>query len=143
MASDEIMNSRNENKKCKQLGCDNKTSWINKPNEPRYTRGGYFRAKCYSCANLLQNYGIDTPQRDSMLIKQEGKCLICKIAIAFTGQVNVAGFLQSAAVDHCHTTGKVRGILCMQCNLDLGKYETLKPKFNAFANYVEQYGEHQ
>lgn len=47
----------------------------------------------------------------------------------------------NAAVDHCHTSGIVIGILCMQCNLDLGKFETLKPKFDLFSKYIKEYGE--
>ena len=128
-----------ENNICNLPGCSNLTAWANKK-EKRYSRGGYFRSRCYSCSNLLQNYGITTPERDGILDEQGSRCLICETEISFNGSSNQTGMANNAAVDHCHDSGKVRGILCMQCNLDLGKYEKLKPKFNAFAKYVELYG---
>jgi hypothetical protein len=36
------------------------------------------------------------------------------------------------AVDHCHKTGKVRGLLCFRCNTNLGWYETMSDKFLAY-----------
>ena len=128
-----------DKKICNQEGCTNLTSWSNS-SSLRYSKGGYFKSKCNSCANLLQNYGINTPERDAILAEQEYKCLICKCSIKFNGSSNQTGMSNNAAVDHCHTTGRVRGILCMTCNLDLGKYETLQPKFDAFKNYIENYG---
>ena len=129
-----------ENKVCNQEGCNNLTSWTNSA-APRYSRGGYFKSKCTSCANLIQSYGINTPERDAMLAEQGFKCLICSCEISFKGSSKDSGMNNNAVVDHCHNSGKVRGILCMVCNLDLGKYETLKHKFNAFENYLEEYGD--
>jgi len=125
-------------KKCNQEGCDNLTSWCNSSNN-KYSKGGYYKAKCNCCSNLLSKYGINTPERDGMLEEQNSQCLICNTTISFSAP-SQEGFLGSAAVDHCHTSGNVRGILCMQCNIDLGKYETLKHKFNAFQNYINEYG---
>jgi hypothetical protein len=45
---------------------------------------------------------------------QEGRCAICKSPLS-EGQ-------KGHAVDHCHTTGTVRGLLCPSCNLGLGKF---------------------
>lgn len=50
---------------------------------------------------------------DSMLQCQNGVCSICG---------NPPG-VRRLAVDHCHETGKVRGLLCVSCNLQLGVIE--------------------
>lgn len=68
----------------------------------------------------LSRYKISQSQFDDLLLSQNGKCGICKIDLA----------LIKACIDHCHTTGKVRGILCIPCNSGIGmfrdKIETLK-----------------
>lgn len=46
---------------------------------------------------------------------QNGKCAICLIEIAPLGR--------SRAVDHCHQTGKIRGMLCKACNTGLGMFK--------------------
>ena len=50
-----------------------------------------------------------------MLKLQDGKCLICKTE---ESQLN-----KKLVVDHCHTTGKVRGLLCSLCNSGLGFFK--------------------
>jgi hypothetical protein len=57
---------------------------------------------------------------DSMLVKQEGKCAICGTSNP-VGEGNTTKRLTFAfAVDHCHATGKVRGLLCNPCNRGIG-----------------------
>lgn len=61
---------------------------------------------------LFQKYGITRDQYNDLFNKQNGKCAIC-------GREQKE--LNSAlAVDHCHKTGKVRGLLCGNCNASLG-----------------------
>jgi hypothetical protein len=62
-------------------------------------------------AHYLRKYGITRAQRDEMLVAQDGKCLICE-----TSNWGKKG----PAVDHCHTTGRVRGLLCGNCNTMIG-----------------------
>jgi hypothetical protein len=64
-----------------------------------------------------RKFGIDQKQYDAMVLLQDNKCAICK-------QPEVAirsGKLKSLAVDHCHRTGRIRGLLCQACNTMLGK----------------------
>jgi hypothetical protein len=58
------------------------------------------------------NYGLTWAQYEEILSKQNGKCAICKKACS-TGK--------RLGVDHDHTTNKIRGLLCCNCNLGLGK----------------------
>lgn len=50
-----------------------------------------------------------------LLEKQDGKCAICK-----TSNPKGRGKHRKFAVDHCHTTNKVRGLLCVMCNTAIG-----------------------
>jgi hypothetical protein len=70
------------------------------------------RRICMDCANF-STYGITDQQYREMLVEQNGKCAICKKPPTD----------RRLAVDHCHTTGKVRGLLCMKCNTGLGHFE--------------------
>ena len=66
----------------------------------------------------LQNkYGITLREYNRMLKRQKGVCALC-------GQPEKAktrdGKIKALAVDHCHDTGKVRGLLCYKCNRSIG-----------------------
>ena len=56
-------------------------------------------------------YGITSNEYNTMLTEQEHKCIICQQQMV------------TPHVDHDHNTGKVRGLLCMQCNTALGKFK--------------------
>ena len=40
-------------------------------------------------------------------------------------------------IDHCHMTGKIRGLLCGPCNTGLGVYEKKKDLFKRYLNEKE------
>lgn len=62
--------------------------------------------------HLRSLYGITHIHYNEMLAKQNGCCEICGI--------HHTQLIKRLAVDHCHTTSKIRGLLCQQCNLLLG-----------------------
>lgn len=64
---------------------------------------------------LRRQFGIGAIEFDALLEKQGGHCAICPAEVGAKGG-------RRLAVDHCHQTGKVRGILCSECNLGLGKF---------------------
>ena len=66
---------------------------------------------------LLERYGLTWKTFHALLDSQEGKCKICGNEL--TAEVS-APRARQACVDHDHTTGKVRGVLCSNCNLALG-----------------------
>jgi len=45
------------------------------------------------------------------------------------------------AIDHCHTTGKIRGVLCDSCNLGLGKFKDDLTLLSAAVEYLKKYRE--
>ena len=60
----------------------------------------------------LGQYGLTREKYDAMLQLQQGKCAIC-------GEPP-NGRWKKLNIDHCHTTGKVRGLLCTGCNRAIG-----------------------
>lgn len=65
-------------------------------------------------SHLRRTYGISAADYDAMLKAQGGGCAICGKTHASKGVRN------RFAVDHDHTTGRVRGILCHGCNRAIG-----------------------
>lgn len=61
-------------------------------------------------ARLKRKYGLTPDDVEVMREAQDGRCLIC-------------GVEGSLFVDHCHATGRVRGLLCPSCNTFLGRVE--------------------
>ena len=98
-------------KKCRCCG---------KPFQPKAPSHFYCSQECadvaHASAYLQRNYGISFADYNGLLKKQGGKCAIC----------GGEGFLMKAChriklvVDHDHATGKVRGLLCHNCNRALG-----------------------
>lgn len=66
---------------------------------------------------LYDKYGVTKEWYFEQLEKQEHKCAICRCEEP-KGNGNV-----HFHVDHCHSTGKVRGLLCSSCNTALGNFK--------------------
>ncbi len=64
-------------------------------------------------------YGISLSQYDAMFARQEGLCAICGRPERVSWK---NGSKKRLCVDHCHSTGKVRGLLCLLCNHALGAF---------------------
>ena len=81
-------------------------------------------------------YGISRQIYDQMLEDQNH---ICKICHKPEKAKNNSGNVKPLAVDHCHTTGKVRGLICHSCNVLLGRaYDDVTILKNAIT-YLEEY----
>jgi hypothetical protein len=63
-------------------------------------------------SNLKTNYGLTNEEYKTMFEEQQGCCKIC-------GK-HQSEFKKPLFVDHCHTGGEVRGLLCTKCNSMLG-----------------------
>lgn len=63
---------------------------------------------------LRRQFGIGAAEYDAMLAAQGGGCAICGTPPTDTGP--------RLHVDHCHSGGNVRGILCSECNFGIGKF---------------------
>ena len=77
---------------------------------------------------LEYKYNITLKEKNIMLKKQKNKCKICNIKFSKT----------RSCVDHCHTTNKVRGILCNLCNVGLGHFKDSTEILTNAIDYLEE-----
>jgi hypothetical protein len=81
----------------------------------------------------LRSYGLPSGRYKQILEIQKGCCAICK--------ANSPAPKKTFCVDHCHETGKVRGLLCHRCNTMLGhakeNLETLKNAINFLTRDID------
>ena len=71
---------------------------------------------------LRRKFGITTQEYEALFVAQNGKCACCGEVEVALG--NYSRLVKGLAVDHNHTTGKVRGLLCQRCNIGIGHLST-------------------
>lgn len=94
---------------CKECVCKRANQWYEN-NKDRY---------------LLRVYGITEKEFEDKISHQSGRCAICSSIFTSTKHTHI---------DHNHTTGKVRGLLCSRCNHLLGH---AKESLQTLQNAVE------
>jgi hypothetical protein len=93
------------------------------------------RQEAYRGYELKKRFGISEPDRAVMIVQQGGGCAICGAE-----ERNVIhGRRISLAVDHCHTQGHVRALLCTGCNTGLGCFRDAPSLLRAAAEYIERH----
>lgn len=80
--------------------------------------------------NLQKSFGIGVEKYNQLLEAQEHKCAICGTLECPSGK--------NFAVDHCHTSGIIRGLLCQFCNTALGKFKDNVSLLEKAINYLEK-----
>ena len=111
---------------------------VSKPENEFYLRTGKGRYRpgsrrkeckaCYSIKNRIRKHGVSEDDYKSLLALQEGACGICH-------KVPEDSVL---SVDHDHQTGKIRGLLCNNCNVAIGLLnDSLDNLRNAY-DYLEK-----
>ena len=80
--------------------------------------------------NLLYNYGITLLQKEEMIARQGGVCLICHKAPDKD---------RNWHVDHDHTTGRIRNILCNLCNIGLGAFQDKVERLETAIAYLKKW----
>ena len=116
--------------------CDNAA--VRRFRSERPERYGYNQRK----ANLLTKYGITLEDFNEMWEAQGGMCEICGVDMESMlkggGAKNVSN---TACVDHCHSTGVVRGLLCALCNKALGMFHDIPERLEKAATYLRKHSE--
>ena len=79
---------------------------------------------------LKKAYGITLKDYNELLSKQNNRCAICNINNNGKYRKKERAF----AVDHCHSTNKIRGLLCSDCNVGIG---LLKDNVNSLESAIK------
>lgn len=103
--------------------CDDKARSLWRKNNPeRYKKSARERS-------IKHRYGITYEDYMSLLKKQENKCAICE------GHQQGKDFF---SIDHDHNTGKIRGLLCNNCNRGLGLLKDSSSILENAINYLRR-----
>ena len=85
--------------------------------------------------HLWKYYKMTPSEFNELWEAQSGKCAICDVAMAPRGRAH-----NSAAVDHNHENGAVRGLLCRNCNAGIGYLKDDPDRLIAAAEYLVERG---
>lgn len=119
------------------------------PGDPRHgSRNGYFSwgCRCDDCTHvakeytesrkdrqrdisLTRSYGLSPQDWDKLFQSQGSKCASC-------GDIPREGAKRKFHLDHDHSTGAVRGILCHSCNVALGHLKEDQARIQALSEYL-------
>jgi len=80
--------------------------------------------------NYRRMYGVTIADYDALFTLQGGKCAICQ-------STDPGGGFQHFAVDHDHSTGRIRGLLCVACNRGLGLFRDDVATLGSAISYLE------
>lgn len=93
--------------------------------------------RAWKAAFLKNTYGITLADYERRLNAQGGVCDLC--GCAETRLVKRTKQPQLLCVDHCHTTGAVRGLLCHNCNAGLGRFKDDPERLQLAISYLEKH----
>ena len=102
------------------------------------------KPRCKTCASIyfqenraekldkarIRNYGVTREEFDQMIKDQDGSCEICKLPFVPN---------KTPHVDHCHTTNRIRGLLCNHCNRGLGGFRDSIKIMQSAQEYIKKY----
>lgn len=112
--------------KCKQCTAKRTALWRDKNREG-------LKEKARN-QHMLRTYGLSLEEYNTLLKAQDHKCYICRVDA-------VDCFHEKLYVDHCHTTGEVRALLCHNCNAGIGHFKENKMLLQNAIFYLEEFSQ--
>lgn len=117
---------------------DKPCKWCSKifpPNGPsHYYCSEDCKSKAHSDKYYKRNYGLGLQEFFQIMEEQGWKCAICK-TFGFKMRDN---HISGLNCDHDHVTGKVRGLLCHNCNRGLGLFQDNVEYLTSAVKYLEK-----
>ncbi len=107
--------------------CTAKSTSAKWKNDPDFRARGYARSIKHQ---RQAKYGVSCEDYKNLMEKANNSCEICGTTECATGN--------GLAIDHCHSTGKVRGILCQACNTALGSFRDDPDLIQRAINYIKE-----
>lgn len=105
---------------------------VNKPESDFWRLRTKPKAVCKECetnATMFRLYGITLEDYERMFVEQSGVCAVCGVEPSNA----------RLHIDHDHTSGVVRGLLCFNCNSILGKVNDDTEHLHALVAYLEDF----
>lgn len=119
--------------KCKRCANGAAREYNQEYSEKRRDTWRRYRRSAY----LKQTYGITIEQYWELYRQQDERCAICRVHGDDAGQHTVQQL--PLHIDHCHASGKVRGLLCRYCNMGLGSFKDNRGALVAALDYLERH----
>ena len=124
---------------CKNCAAMHRKKWYNK-NKERVLEAGkrhYQNNKdSYREGEYKRKFGITLDDFNILYKKQNGVCAICEKPE--TAKAANSNQVRQLSVDHCHKTGKIRGLLCSSCNLIIGRLGDNEESLRKLINYMKE-----
>ena len=107
-----------------------------------HTRGIYKTKGCRKCVldrNIKKNYGLEggLDEYEKLVKEQNGICLICNTEHISLSEDRTQK--RKLFIDHCHKTGKFRGIICAMCNSGLGYFKDSIETLQSAIDYLKKH----
>lgn len=83
----------------------------------------------------LKKFSLTVEEYNELWARTDGKCYICNLPetkIVMNNAIDIA-------IDHCHITGKVRGLLCHYCNTGIGHFKDDIELLHSAIRYLQEY----
>lgn len=100
-----------------------------------YTKPDKAKTKAYI---LKCRFGLSLEDYHSLYKKQSGSCAICNKALTLYAETRDLSSV--ACIDHNHSTGEVRGLLCNTCNTGIGMLKEDPIIMQSAIKYLQQKG---
>jgi hypothetical protein len=122
-------------KKCSR--CKETLSFDKFTKHRRYKDGYYCYCRdCHQARKRELQYNLEVSWEE-FVEQHNNLCSICKQP----EKLKRDGKVFRLAVDHCHTTGKTRGLLCKSCNIALGEFQDDIDRIKEAIKYLEKHNE--
>lgn len=82
---------------------------------------------CRKLHMILRYVGLTREEYLAKVAASNGLCEVCQLPYA------------KPSIDHCHTTGIIRGVLCQSCNAAIGLFQNSPANMRAAADYLDRY----
>ena len=92
---------------------------------------------CILCM-ILQKYNLSEREYTDLVQRANGCCEICGISPSTLKVQTLTRRSSTLHIDHCHSTLKVRGLLCFNCNIGLGSFRDNIETLNNAITYLEK-----
>lgn len=122
---DVVAHAKARNAERRQTRAEYKRTEVGRAAEVRYKSGPIFSQMLFR-NRLKSRYSLTVKEFGLMLVQQHGLCAICLRAP------------KHWHIDHCHDTGKVRGLLCGPCNMALGLFQDNQVALRKALDYLSR-----